>query len=142
MNKVTCDYCGQLAELVTGKDVYPHRDDLAVLNFWRCKPCKAWVGCHQAYRNGRGRGDGTMPLGRLANNELRKLKNNTHNRFDRLWLHGPMTRTQAYTWLSEQLGIPFRDCHIGMFDERLCRMAITAVHIWQEEQETGNACYT
>ena len=83
-----------------------------------------------------------MPLGRLANSALRKLKNKAHCVFDPLWLSGGMTRTEAYTWLAEQLGIPFRDCHIGMFDERLCRMAITAVHIWQEEQETGNACYT
>ena len=82
-----------------------------------------------------------MPLGRLANSELRKLKNKAHCVFDPLWLNGGMTRTAAYTWLAEQLGIPFRDCHIGLFDEDLCRMTIIAVSCRESLMEEAHGCH-
>ena len=54
LKSVDCDYCQKPAELVTGATIYPHRNDLAHLRFWRCVPCEAYVGCHKA-------GDGTTP---------------------------------------------------------------------------------
>lgn len=68
---VACDYCGDAAKLVTGKAIYPHRPDLFRLHFWQCEPCGAYVGCHK--KEG-GNGDGTKPLGRIANAELRAAK--------------------------------------------------------------------
>ena len=35
-----------------------------------------------------------------------------------------MSRTAAYVWLSEKLGIPTELCHVGMFDEETCRRAL------------------
>jgi len=35
-----------------------------------------------------------------------------------------MTRTDAYGWLSRQLGIEFKSCHIGMFDVEMCQKVI------------------
>jgi hypothetical protein len=38
-----------------------------------------------------------------------------------------MTRTQAYRWLACALSIRVEECHIGMFDERRCMDALTAL---------------
>jgi uncharacterized protein with PIN domain len=34
-----CPYCGKDVHLVTGEEIYPHRNDLHMKNFWLCKPC-------------------------------------------------------------------------------------------------------
>lgn len=109
---VTCDYCGNSAQRVTGAEIYPHRPDLMGLIFWKCTPCEAYVGCHK--------NSNAVPLGRLANAELRQAKNAAHRAFDPLWQSGKMTRTGAYRWLSKQLGIAPKNCHIGMFDVATC----------------------
>jgi hypothetical protein len=112
---VLCDYCGQPAVLVTGAEVYPHRPDLADKVLWQCSPCRAHVGCH--------RGTDT-PLGRLANGTLRALKRAAHDAFDPLWLTGALSRSAAYAWLAEALGIPRDECYIGMFDEATCERVV------------------
>lgn len=112
MRDVSCDYCGQPAERVTGAEIYPRRPDLAGKTLWRCEPCGAYVGCHP----------GTdKPLGRLADAELRRAKMAAHAAFDPLWRSGDMRRGQAYRWLAERLGIDSSECHIGMMDAATCR---------------------
>lgn len=113
-----CPYCGNPAELVTGADVYPHREDLHLKKFWRCSPCKAYVGCHAP--NKRMGLVGTEPLGRLANDPLRKAKRLAHAAFDPLWKEGQAPRSKAYGWLSQALGLPLDKTHIGEFDESTC----------------------
>lgn len=114
-----CPYCHADAVLVGGSAIYPHRPDLFHKYFWACWPCDAYVGCHP--RGHHGREDGTHPLGRLANTDLRKAKQRAHEAFDPLWKGGNgMTRREAYKWLAARLGISFNNCHIGMFDEATC----------------------
>lgn len=124
----TCPYCHQPAVLVTGEAIYPHRPDLHHKMFWQCKPCSAFVGCHEA---GVGQGDGTKPLGRLANAELRQWKQRAHAAFDPMWKARRMNRRDAYAWLSQQMGIKAQDCHIGMFDVAQCRAVVEAVDAWR-----------
>jgi hypothetical protein len=121
--KISCPYCGALAILVGGDVIYPHRPDLASKKFWQCAPCGAYVGCHEA---GHGQGDGTTPLGRLANAELRKAKSAAHAAFDPLWKSRRMTRKEAYAWLASALKIDPDDAHIGMFDVGQCRAVVHA----------------
>ena len=116
--KVTCPYCGRDAVLVNGLKVYPHRHDLAEQNFWICKPCDAYVGCHKPTRYNNF--SKTEPLGRLANAQLRRAKSDAHKTFDQIWKTGCKTRTDAYVWLAAQLGICPDECHIGMFDVDMC----------------------
>jgi hypothetical protein len=118
MNTPACPYCGKNSELVTGRDVYPGRQNLWDKPIYRCAPCGAWVGCHPGT---------TRALGRLADAGLRRAKMAAHDAFDPLWRKGPggaaahfQTRATAYEWLSGQLGVPVRNCHIGMFDTVLC----------------------
>ena len=128
---VICPYCHRPAALCTGADIYPHRYDLAGKNFWRCQPCGAWVGCHPAAQGkNRGLGDGTVPMGRLANSQLRREKQHAHQAFDALWLNDPDrrgARDRAYRWLADTLGMKPAICHIGMFDVQQCRAVVAAV---------------
>lgn len=117
-----CDYCGNPAKLVTGEAIYPHRPDLYHLHFWQCEPCGAYVGCHK--KEG-GNGDGTKPLGRLANAELRAAKQRAHAAFDPIWRERRMRRHEAYGWLAAKLGISKADCHIGWMDDEQLRRVVT-----------------
>lgn len=121
----TCDYCSKPAELVGGDVIYPHRPDLADKKFWLCRFCDAYVGCHRSGAwTEAGISDGTMPLGRLANAELRLAKSQAHAAFDPLWRKGVLSRSAAYAWLSRELGVPKNKCHIGMFDTQTCRRVV------------------
>lgn len=122
--RVICPYCDRDAKLVTGNVIYPHRADLQHLKFWHCSPCDAYVGCHKA---GMGQGDGTRPLGRLANAQLRKAKQAAHAAFDPLWKSGRMSRKEAYIWLAGAIGVSHANCHIGMFDIDACKAVKAAV---------------
>ena len=77
--------------------------------------CNSYVGCHQGT---------TLPLGRVANERLRTLKMEAHRQFDPIWKSGLMSRKEAYKWLSTMLNIPIEDCHIGMFDIKMCQKVI------------------
>jgi hypothetical protein len=105
-----CPYCGNDAAFVKGSKIYPHRLDLYGKQFYLCEPCDAYVGCHK---------DG-KPLGRLANRQLRKAKMQAHAVFDPLWKDGPLSRAEAYRWLSKAMGLHPDETHIGMFDVGQC----------------------
>ena len=112
-----CPYCGNAAELKTGHHVYPHRPDLAHLKIWACDPCDAWVGTHKNSPT-------HAPLGRLANAELRRAKMAAHAAFDPLWKSGQMSRSKAYTLLSQKMGLTKEQTHIGMFDVEQCETVV------------------
>lgn len=122
--KVVCTYCGNQAELVTGKAIYPHRADLYGKRFYLCVPCGAYVGCHK---------DTTNPLGRLANVVLRAAKVRAHAAFDPMWQGGVRRRGDAYGWLADQLGIEKKDCHIGMFDVAMCNKVVLVCQRTRQE---------
>ncbi|MGI0119653.1 zinc-finger-containing protein [Zooshikella sp. RANM57] len=110
-----CPYCKGRAELVTGHKVYPHNRKLHHKFFYLCEPCKAYVGCHGTTRK---------PLGRLANKELRRAKQEAHKYFDRIWKELPFKRSDAYQWLARRMGLGFDECHIGMFDVAQCQQVV------------------
>lgn len=114
-----CPYCKVGTQLITGKDVYPHRPDLYAKKFWSCPRCYARVGCH---------GNTNKPLGRLANKELRDLKSAAHAAFNPLYIDGIIeSRTKAYKWLAEQMQMTRKQCHIGKFNEDECRQVVILV---------------
>lgn len=118
MNRiVACPYCFKPAELVTGKEVYPHRPDLAERKFYECRPCKAYVGVHMGT---------TKPLGRLANAELRAAKQAAHAAFDPTWkgkLPKQGARKAAYREMADRFGIK-GELHIGDMDVDQCRRVV------------------
>lgn len=133
----TCPYCSQKAKLVDGTAIYPHRPDLRQQHFWYCAPCNAYVGCHKPNR--RLGLDGTEPLGRLANVELRQAKSAAHGCFDWIWQGRYKTRSEAYSWLASELDIPVERCHIGEFDVPTCRRVVEACERFRKSMLVGLA---
>jgi len=101
--------------MVMGRKIYPLRPDLHGKFFYECEPCKAYVGCHPSSQE---------PLGRLANAQLRAMKQAAHAAFDPLWKYYGMSRTGAYAWLACRLHLLKEDCHIGFFDEETCMKVV------------------
>ena len=126
MTAPACPYCHFHARLVTGDAIYPHRPDLHAKHFWLCSPCGAWVGTHSGSRK-------HAPLGRLANADLRRAKQEAHAAFDPIWRGREMHRTRAYQWLADQLGIPVSKCHIGKFDVEMCGRVLDVCRARAEE---------
>lgn len=62
-----------------------------------------------------------------------------HDAFDRLWKSGRMKRGEAYLWLSERMGLPQKECHIGSFNVEQCERVIAimeeAYNAGREEEE-------
>ena len=116
MKSPICPYCGNPAVFYKSSVSFHRGVDYGPL--WACKPCRAWVGCHPKSRK---------PLGRLANARLRAAKMDAHQVFDQLWRFGSMNRQAAYKWLAGELGIPWRECHIGMFDVETCERVVEIV---------------
>lgn len=114
---VRCNYCGQQAEFVNGKHLYPNCRPAWSKEFWLCRPCDARVGCHRGTRN---------PLGSLANAELRALRKEAHKYFDTVWKGGKLTRGQAYKGLARLMGMTPEEAHIGKFSRQQCLQVIRA----------------
>lgn len=113
-----CPYCGAVVLLKNASYVYHSKDSDKWGKVWVCSnfpKCDAYVGCHQGTE---------IPLGRLANEKLRTLKSEAHRQFDPIWKSGLMSRKEAYKWLATMLNIPTEDCHIGMFDVKMCQKVI------------------
>jgi len=123
-----CPYCLNETILANSKEVYGKSYGLIYL----CRECRAWVGVHKGT---------TVSLGMVANDELRRLKSKAHAVFDKIaksdlinklmpkvvYLKNiPIVsnRKRAYIWLSKKMRVPYEYCHIGMFDERQCKMVI------------------
>lgn len=112
--KVVCPYCKADAELINSAEIYGRSYGM----MWICRPCDAYVGCHKNSKN-------NMPLGRLANAELREAKKAAHVAFDTLWKgQGFGARRAAYAWLARTLSIHPQKCHIGMMDVDMCDKVI------------------
>ncbi len=56
---------------------------------------------------------------------LARARVEAHGAFDTLWQNDFMTRSEAYQWLADELGIPKEDCHMLFFDETTCRRVAT-----------------
>jgi ssDNA-binding Zn-finger/Zn-ribbon topoisomerase 1 len=113
-----CPYCGTTARLAQSKQVY-RRDYGGWL--WVCGQyprCDSYVGCHKGTK---------LPLGIMANAELRELKQKCHAAFDPLWKSGRMTRDEAYEALAAAMCIPFFECHIGEFNVLRCKAALDCI---------------
>lgn len=113
-----CPYCGAEVVLRDATYIYHNSKSSQWGKMWVCSnfpKCNAYVGCHKGT---------TIPLGRLANERLRTLKTEAHRQFDPIWKSGLMSRKEAYRWLADMLHIPTDECHIGMFDIKMCQRVI------------------
>jgi hypothetical protein len=119
-----CEYCQCETKLVLGEIVYPHkllevpRPDYLDKKFYVCqKDINHYVGTYR---------DNVTSLGRVADSELRRLKNKGHRTFDPLWRELKIFQSQqkAYDWLSNKMDVPPKYTHFGMFTNEQCLKAI------------------
>ena len=55
----------------------------------------------------------TIPVGTMANGELKALRDKAHKQFDKLHQNGLMSKDAAYRWLAGILQAPQSEAHIG-----------------------------
>ena len=120
---IKCPYCGSQAFLrpasVLGKHG-PTQDDEKYYVCARYPFCDSYVKAHRHNQ---------MPMGTLANAELRKKRREAHKVFQQLIDRGFMSRSEAYRWLQLQMGLPQEDAHIAKFSEWRCEQVI---HLCQQ----------
>ena len=120
MHNVICPYCGAKAELKDSAILYRGRSYGKVYLCSNYPTCDAYCGVHK----------GTdVPLGRLANAELREWKKRAHAAFDPLWKTGGISRKRAYAIASDIMGKPVDETHIGMFDVQECKDLIAGLRL-------------
>ena len=111
-----CRYCGFPVVFTNNAEIYGKQYGGGKI--YLCRNCGAYVGTHRG---------GKEPLGTLADAELRKMRKEAHDCFDVLWKKTKLSRTQAYSWLSNQMGLPIEKTHIGMFEIEQCQKVIEIV---------------
>lgn len=113
-----CPHCGSDCTIVNNAEIYGREYGewpWAVL----CSGCRAYVGLHPFTG---------IPLGTLATAPIRKARSAAKDEFNKLWQRGAMTRSAAYAWLADALGITdVNTCHIGWFDVAQCEAVMAAV---------------
>lgn len=114
--QIRCPYCGSPAILRSADGIY--RDNNKNTMLYVCKnypECDAYVRVHTGT---------TIPVGSLANHELRTLRRTAHQYFDQLYLSGMMSKQDAYQWLADLLSAPLSKAHIGYLGEYYCKVVI------------------
>lgn len=108
---MTCPYCGNEAVWCENKAVYGRNYGKSYMCHY-CKPCDAYVGCHNNTREA---------LGTLANRELRQFRMKVHAHIDPWWREGKVKRGWLYARLSKELGFTY---HTGESTEETCKRVL------------------
>ena len=115
---IKCPYCGFRAYLRPASVVYGDHTDDAGAKLYVCArypACDAYVAAHR---------DTLLPMGTLADRNLRRKRMEAHSELNRLIDSSLMTRKQAYRWIQVQLGLPEPEAHIAKFSELRCQKVI------------------
>ncbi len=105
---MNCPFCQKEALWCENKEIYGRNYGKSYM-VYLCKPCDAYVGCHN---------NTTKPLGTMANRELRAWRMKVHAEIDPLWKEGYYTHEQLYRKISEKLGYTY---HTGEADIETCK---------------------
>ena len=120
-----CPYCGSRTELRSADGIYHDNHDNTMLYVCRNYPrCDAYVRVIPGT---------TKPMGTMANGKLRAMRTEAHRYFNQLYIRGIMTKTEAYQWLSDTIGLPLSKSHIGDMGEYYCELVV------RESQKLLNA---
>ena len=100
------------ARLTDGKEIYPHRVDLALLPFWKCDACGNYVGCHHKTPNR------TKPLGNIPTAEIKNARKYIHAILDPIWQpYGKTMRRKVYAAISDKIGHQYHTAEIRTIEE-------------------------
>ena len=115
--QIRCPYCGAKATLRPSSAVYGNaaKTDGYLYVCDRYPKCDAYVAAHRKSR---------LPMGTLANGDLRHKRIEAHKAFDWMWRSGLMSKRQAYRWMQAKLGLNEKQAHIAKFSEYMCDQLI------------------
>jgi hypothetical protein len=99
------------ARLTDGKEIYPYRDDLFSLPFWKCDTCGNHVGCHHKTA------DRTRPLGNIPTKAIRDAREHIHRILDPIWKQKIMPRGKLYARISKELGYQYHTAEIKSVED-------------------------
>lgn len=105
------------ARLTDGAEIYPHRDDLRGLPFWKCDKCGNHVGCHHKTK------ERTRPLGCIPTPEIRAARKRVHALTDPLWQSNRIRRAELYAEIGKRIGRKHHTANIRSLEEadKICR---------------------
>lgn len=115
---IHCPYCRAKATLHPASYVFGDTARPGSLLYVcdRYPACNAYVGAHRKTK---------LPMGSLADGDLRHKRIEAHKAFDWMWRSGLMTKAQAYRWMQAKLGIPASQAHIAKFSYYMCDQLIS-----------------
>jgi zinc-finger-containing domain len=115
LHALRCPICGSGTKEMTETQIYGREyKGVKMIACENYPKCNSYVGTHK---------DTGIPLGRLADHELRIARKEAHDVFDRLWKLAHMTRQQAYEELSSQLDLDPYLTHFAYFSKDTCLKA-------------------
>ena len=114
---VRCPYCRAKATLHPSSYVFGDAalSDNLLYVCDRYPACDSYVGAHRRTK---------LPMGTLADGDLRHKRIEAHKSFGWLWESGLMTKAQAYKWMQAKLGIRGEQAHIAKFNHYMCDQLI------------------
>lgn len=125
-SQMRCPYCGSTIVYRSADGIYKENSKGVMLYVCSHYPeCDAYVRVHTGTK---------IPVGTLANHELRTLRRTAHQYFDRLHLSGLMTKQDAYRWLADLISAPLSEAHIGHLGEYYCKLVIEESRALLEKQ--------
>ncbi len=111
-----CPYCGSHTIYRSADGIYRENTRGEMLYVCKNYPrCDSYVRVQPGTR---------IPLGTVANRELRELRIEAHRQFDKLHKRGYMSKHDAYQWLGGVLGVTGREAHIGQLSMLSCNLVI------------------
>ena len=126
MKPQRCPFCGSRVSLIDSARIFECSYGFIYLCD-RFPHCDARVRCHPKT---------IIPMGTLADKELRKCRSLVHRKFDPLWQSGVFSSRQAaYKWLSKVMKLPLEKTHVAMFNIRQCQRAIALIEVFTRSQQ-------
>lgn len=114
--RLRCPYCGGHVIYRSADGIYRDNSNQTMLYVCSRYPeCDAYVRVHTGTR---------IPVGSLANHELRTLRQTAHQHFNQLYELGFMSKQDAYQWLADVISAPLSEAHIGHMGEYYCKQVI------------------
>lgn len=111
-----CPYCGAGVVYRSADGIYRENQSGTMLYV-----CSNYPKCGAYMRVDKNTG---KPVGTMADQKLRALRNAAHQYFDRLHQSGTMTKQEAYQWLAYLIAAPLSEAHIGRLGEYYCGLVI------------------
>ena len=127
-----CPYCGCHTIYRSADGIYRENTRNEMLYVCKNYPrCDSYVRVQTGTR---------IPLGTVANRELRELRIEAHRQFDKLHKRGYMSKHDAYQWLGGVLGVTAREAHIGQLSMLSCNLVIREAKKqveWYQQKKTN-----